>query len=89
MAVKGLVAIDNYIMYEDHTFNVSCTLCDDLHHMTGLMSSVNFTTSSTSLEVNTAIHDAAVSYVTEVWGAQFNPLVDVIKIVNPVDMISL
>lgn len=89
MAVKGMVTIDSYTMYDNHTFNVVCTLCDGSHHMTGLMAANAFDTTSTSLDINTAIHDAAVTYITDVWGGSFNPLLDTVKIVNPANLLSL
>lgn len=89
MAVKALVTIGDYIMYDDHTYNVICTMCDATHHMTGLMAASAFSTTATSGDVNAAIHDAAVTYLTDVWGGSFNPILDTVKILNPASLLAL
>ncbi len=89
MAIKGIVTIDSFTLYADQTYDASFSLCDNGHFVAGLMTNSGFNGTETSTTVNTAVRDVATGYIVNTWEGSFNPILDSIKIINPVQILGI
>lgn len=89
MSIKAIVTIDSYTLYDDQTYAVVCSICND-GHSGGTFATVGpFAANTASATVNSAIRDAAVEHIETAWELTFTPIVDSIKILNPINVVGL
>ena len=89
MAIKAIVMIDNYVLHDDLTFSVVASLCNNGHFSSGAVPAGPFAADATSIQVNDALKDVAIAYLDDPWEESFNPLLDSIKILNPISVADL
>jgi hypothetical protein len=89
MAIKGIAVIDHIQLLNDQSVHVGFSLCNEGNMTVGLFTGNFDSDTVTALTLNTAVHDAAVSHLESQWGVEFNPLLDTIRIMNPVNLIGL
>ena len=89
MAIKGIILIDYYQLYNDQTYNVGFSLCDNGHLVTGLFTDSYFGGDASADTVNSAIKDIAITYLHDVWEVEYTPITDSLTIINPLQTLGL
>lgn len=87
MAVKALFSIRGYEPETDGTWRVRLDIWTSSQNATNVLNDTFFQANALASAVNANLHTFVEGYIQAEWDESFNPLLDSVRMLNPVSLV--
>ena len=86
MAVKALFAVTSYEPQTDGTWYVKLQIWSGVNTAANVQNDEPFSSGALATTVNSSLRTFVENYIQDAWEVSFNPLLDSVRMLNPVGL---
>lgn len=87
MAIKAMFAVERFEPNVNGVYRVYLHIWQGDVHAEHVINDVDFSPATLSTTVNASLKGFVEGYIQDVWSVAFNPLLDSVKMLNPVSLL--